>query len=392
MSDLPYWRLSSLYFFYFAVVGIVSPYWGLYLDFIGFTPTQIGLIVAVPMISRIFAPNLWGWLADKSGKYLTVIQLGAVGAVLGFIGLFFTVDFWGVLLFASLFTFFWNAILPQFEVITLDALKSQTHQYSKIRLWGSIGFIVTVVGLGYMFEIFSVSLLPMVLWLFLIAIALTSFILPKSPHKQKTKKKLSIWPIVSQKPVFLFLLAAALCHLSHGVYYGFYSLFMAKAGYSSEIIGLTWAVGVVAEIILFIKIPQILKRYNLWLCYSAALLAAGIRWLVIGFFPNHIVLIFAIQTLHALTFALAHSVAIEFVRQSFAPEVRGSGQAFYSAICFGGGGALGAYLCGYLWEWAPLYCFIFASVAAFAGVAVTMVGLRSSVRCNTADQHDSFMT
>ncbi len=372
MGGVPYWRLSSLYFFYFAVVGIMSPYWGVYLDFRGLTPQQIGLVTAIPMLTRIVAPNIWGWMADASGQYLRVIQLGAVGAVVGFMGLLFYHGYWALLLFATAFTFCWNAILPQFEVITLDALKGRTHFYSRVRLWGSVGFIATAVGLGLLFDRFSVALLPALLWAFLILIALSTLWLPKTRQQPATRVRVPLKQTLRSKAVLLFLLAAFMLHVSHGAYYSFFSIYLLAAGYSSTAVGLLWALGVVAEILVFLKVHRLLHRFGLWWCYLLSLLAAGLRWVLIGYYADNLgVLLFA-QCLHALTFAVAHSVAIEMVRRSFPESSRGSGQALYSAFCYGGGGALGAVLTGQIWSYSPTGAFVFASVVAGLGALIVL--------------------
>ena len=377
MNGVPYWRLAGFYFFYFAVVGIISPYWGLYLDQLGFSPGEIGVLVALPMLTRILAPNIWGWLTDRTGRYLFIIRLGALGAVLAFIGVLVRTDYWGLLLFTALFTFFWNAVLPQFEVVTLDALGDNTHNYSRIRLWGSIGFIMTVVGLGFAFDTFSVAVLPWVLWCFLIFIAVATFSVPTVPHRRHTLTEHSLGDTLRQRKVLYFLVAALLLHLSHGVYYGFFSLFMAKHGFSGAAIGGMWAIGVVAEIVIFLKAPAILSRFTLRQCYLLSIFAAIVRWWLIGQFPTHVSLILFAQILHALTFGLAHAVAIEFVRTAFGQASQGKGQALYSAFCFGGGGALGAYLSGQIWSFSPAACFMFAASAAALSWIVAYWGMKT---------------
>lgn len=377
IEGVPYWRLSSLYFFYFAAVGVISPYWGVYLDSLGFSGAEIGLIVATPMFTRMLAPNVWGWLADRSGRYVAVIRTGAILACVTYLGVLVNREFWGLLLYTSLFTFFWNAILPQFEVITLDALRDQTHQYSRIRLWGSIGFIVTVVGLGFLFDVLSIALLPTALLIILIAIAAATFSIPtiKCPPQSSAPSD-GLWQTVCSPRVYYFLSAAFLLHVSHGAFYGFFTLFLLDHGYSSSAIGCIWAVGVIAEIFLFLKVPHLLRRYSVWHCYLFSILAAVLRWTLVGLGVDSPVIILIAQVLHAFTFGLAHAVAIETVRQTFAPRSRGKGQALYSAICFGGGGALGAYICGYLWMWEPASCFYFAAIVAGGAALITYFGMR----------------
>lgn len=375
--SVPYWRLSSLYFFYFLAVGILLPYWGLYLDYLGLTPAQIGVVVAIPMLTKVLAPNIWGWLADASGQYLLVIRTGAVFALVFFIGLLIYRDYWAVVLYAAAFSFFWNAILPQFEVLTLDALGSQTDYYSRIRLWGSIGFIVSVVFLGLIFERVGLAYLPIFFWLLLLMLTACTFALPKvDVHHEKASSGqflTSLW----RTPVVCFLIASVFLNLSHGVFYGFYSLHLASFDYTKTSIGLLWAVGVIAEILIFLKVPRIFSGFNLWQCYLFGLAASALRWVLVALLPEHgSVMIFA-QLLHALTFGLTHAVAIEIVRRSFAKRDRGKAQAMYSAVSFGAGGALGAYLSGVIWSFGAIYSFLFAALMSCIGVAIVFFGMRA---------------
>lgn len=375
MQGVPYWRLSSLYFFYFAAVGVISPYWSVYLSWLGFAGAEIGVIVAIPMVTRVLAPNLWGWLADVSGQYLRVIQVGSLCSCVAFVGLFYRTDFWGIIFFTAVFTFFWNAILPQFEVVTLDALGANSYSYSRIRLWGSIGFIFTVVGLGVAFEYFTVGILPATLFIVLIFIALSALTLSakraETQFPLESKQFLRSFTLV----VYAFLAGAFFLHLSHGAFYGFYSLFLLEHGYSNTSVGLLWSVGVIAEIVLFLKVPWILHRFSLRFCYLLSLMAAVLRWGLVSIYVDSPVIMILTQLFHSLTFALAHAVAMEFLRQKFPGASRGKAQAFYSALCFGGGGAVGALVSGLLWAIEPAYCFAAAAFLALCAFVIVFFGM-----------------
>lgn len=380
MGHIPYLRLSTLYFVYFATVGIISPYWSVYLDSLGFDGRDIGLIIALPMLTRLAAPNVWGWLADRTGQHLRVIQLGALLAFLTFSGLFFTTSFVGVVFFTCVFTFFWNAILPQFEVITLDHLHKDARFYSRIRLWGSVGFIFAVVGLGGGLEIYPESLMLWIVSGLLFAIFLCAVSLPKTDHLEAINRKDEAFlASLKRSSVRSFLASALFLHLSHGAFYGFYSLYLMALGYSSWLVGCLWAVGVIAEIVLFVKVPSIFNRFSLRHCFIVCCAAAVVRWLLVTWLSDSVIITVAAQMLHAFTFGLAHSVSIEYVRKSFSISVRGKAQAFYSAVCFGGGGAVGAYLSGILWSVDGRWCFLAAAVFALIGLLVALYGMRDPV-------------
>lgn len=94
MPNLPYWRLSGFYFFYFAFVGAMSPFWGLYLRSLTFNAFEIGVLMSLLQVMRIFAPNIWGHIADRTGRRTTIVQIAALGSVLVFGGVFFGSSFW----------------------------------------------------------------------------------------------------------------------------------------------------------------------------------------------------------------------------------------------------------------------------------------------------------
>ncbi|WP_075188014.1 MFS transporter [Teredinibacter haidensis] len=370
---MPYWRLSAVYFCYFAVVGALSPYWGLYLEDLGYQPADIGLLSAIPMLTKLAAPNIWGALADYSGRRLRVIRLGAAGACICFLGILIRQDYVWLIAVTIAYSFFWNAILAQFEVVTLSYLDAEPHSYSRVRLWGSVGFIVTVVVLGYMLEVVSIRHLPLVIFIFLTGILLSAISLPSDQpviHQRGVGRFLEI---IKEGHVLWFFAVMALLQLSHGVYYTFYSIYLESFGYSRTFIGVLWAIGVIAEILIFLRMPQLFKWFSILRLLQVSLLLTAIRWWVIGWFPQSVLFITLIQILHAFSFGVAHAIAIEFVRTRFSESAQSQGQAFYSAVCFGGGNALGAYISGLLWQEQPLWAFAFAVFAVLMGFVFSLL-------------------
>ncbi|SMF64337.1 MFS transporter, PPP family, 3-phenylpropionic acid transporter [Alteromonadaceae bacterium Bs31] len=357
---MPYWRLSAVYFCYFAVVGAISPYWGLYLDATGYSPTQIGVLSAIPMLTKLLAPNIWGAWADATGQRLNIIRLGAAGACLCFAAIFVGQGYIWLIVVLLSFSFFWNAILAQFEVVTLNHLASQPQRYSRIRVWGSVGFILTVVLLGYLFELIDIRLLPLIIFIFLCGIFFSTLSLPEEEQKSQRPVKGSFLALLLNRNVFLFFFILTLLQVSHGVYYTFYSIYMESYGYSRTLIGLFWAIGVVAEIVIFIWMPAILQRFSLLLLLQASLFLTALRWAAIACYPELWGLMITVQLLHAFGFGVSHAVAIEFVRRQFGSSAQGQGQAFYSAVCFGAGSAVGALCSGLLWELKPSWAFVFS--------------------------------
>lgn len=373
-NGIPYWRLSGFYFFYFALLGALLPYWALYLQHTGFSVNDIGLLMAMLMGTKIVAPNLWGWLADRSQQRLAIIRVGALLAALIFSAVFLDPGFWGMLLVILGFSFFWNAILPQFEVITLDYLQQQPEVYSRVRLWGSVGFIITAGGLGPVFAAVSVSWLPTVLWLNLIAIWLCSYTLADHAYRVR-QGNASFLAALGKPQSVLFFIACFLMQLSHGPYYGFFSIFMKEQGYGEQVIGALWALGVIAEVVLFVFMHRLMLSVSLRALCVVSLLLAALRWAGTAWLPEHLGAVVILQVLHAATFGVFHAVAIQTVHIYFPPATAGQGQAFYSAISFGAGGALGAWLSGYAWQaWGGVWAFGLAAAVALIAAGLMAIG------------------
>lgn len=350
MKTLPYWRLSGFYFFYFAALGALIPYWGLYLKSLGFSEADIGELIAIIMATKIVAPNVWGWIADHTGKRMLIIRLASLLAVMSFAGVFLGSSYWWLALVMTLFSFFWNASLPQFEAATMNHLGEQTHRYSAIRMWGSIGFIVAVAGLGTLFDHFSVTLLPLVLLVIFAGIWINSLFVPEHGAGHMTLDSEPLRQVLAKPEVLALLLVCFLVQASHGPYYTFYSIYLEGYGYSRQWIGWLWALGVVAEIGVFLLMYRLLPRYGSRRLLLAALYLTTLRWVLIALFLESISMLLFAQLLHAASFGVVHAVAIHLIHRFFTGRHQGKGQALYSSVTFGIGGALGSLYGGYLWE------------------------------------------
>jgi PPP family 3-phenylpropionic acid transporter len=373
---LPYWRLSSFYFFYFAVVGSLTPYWGIYLKSLGYSSKDVGFITAIILGTRIIAPNFWGWLADKTQQRLGIVRQGSAIACIVFAGVFISSHYVWLVLVISCYTFFWHAVLPQFEVITLSYLGSQYQRYGQIRLWGSLGFMAAVIGLGLLFDYLAIRFLPIAILSFLLLIFLSSLSLTAIPAQKVASSSQGFFSLVFQPAIICFLLSSFLLQLSHGPYYTFYSLYLQEHyGYSSTSTGLLWALGVLAEVAIFLAMPKIMHRFDVRNLLLITFLISALRWYLIGYCADWLwVLLFA-QLLHAATFGIAHAASIEIVRGHFRGAHQGQGQALYSSLSFGAGGALGSLIGGLLWDYSASLTFLVASISSLGAFFIAFFGL-----------------
>lgn len=374
-TALPYWRLSGFYFFYFALLGSTAPFLGLYFDHLGFSAERIGELVAIPMLMRCLAPNLWGWLGDVTGRRLLIVRVGALCTLLSFSLIFYGKSYAWLALVMALHAFFWHAVLPQFEVITLAHLRGQASRYSQIRLWGSVGFIVAVVGLGALFDRLSLDIYPVAVMAVMIGILISSAWVPSAvpEPRPETAGQGGFLRQLCRPGVLAFFACVGLMQVSHGPYYTFFSIHLEALGYGRGTIGLLWALGVIAEILVFLVMARLLARFSLRQVLAASFVLGAIRWLLLGTLADHLGVLLVAQLMHAATFGSFHAAAIHFVQRSFGHRQQGQGQALYATLA-GIGGALGALYSGYSWaSLGPLWTFAIASLAALAAAVIIAI-------------------
>jgi len=374
---VPYWRLSGYYFLFFVTVGIYMPFWSLYLRSINFNAEQIGILSAIVVGTKIFTTYLWGWIVDYSGQRMRVIQFASLFSALTFIAVLFVKDFWALAFIMFLFAIFWSASLPQIEASTLSHLGESSHAYTIIRLWGSVGFIVIVWGLGIVFESLSISYVPLILLVSMVMVWLLTLSIPDTPPEPHHESHESLKIILSKPKVIALLLACFLMLASHGPYYTFYSIYLEDHGYSSSFIGQMWALGVVAEVVLFLFMHRLIVVSGLRKLFLLSLFLASVRWLLIAFFVDNLVLLCLAQLLHAATFGICHAVAIQYIHKYFRGKLQGRGQGLYSSTSFGAGFAIGSLLTGYGWETiGAANCFIIASASAFVAMVIAFIWVK----------------
>ncbi|WP_168526791.1 MFS transporter [Acinetobacter sp. A3] len=345
-------KLSGFYFFYYAIVGTFLPFWSLYLEDQGFNYQEIGFLSSIAILTRFFAPFIWGWIADKSGKRMLLVRIATWMESFIWLLIFIVPNsFQSIALLMLIFSFFQNAILAQFEGVTLFWLGDKRAElYGKVRKWGSVGFIVGVFGIGAILEIIPISMLPMLLLSISLLAFLWSFSIREPSAAPTSQKQLEpLMPILKRPVVYSFFMIELVLLFSHAPFYSFYSNFLHQAGFSTTQIGLLWSVGVIAEIIMFAYATWFLQLWSWRVLVAFCLGVTALRWVMVGLFPSTFIVQFLAQSIHAFSFGLFHIIAMRVIFQNFSVGQQGRGQALYSTM-WGLGVALGSILAGHYWD------------------------------------------
>ena len=366
---LPYRQLAGFYFFYFAYLGAFAPFFSLYLDGVGMSAVEIGVLMSVPQLTRIVAPQLWGWLADRGTSRLRVARLAGVAGTIAWFGAFAGSHFAWLFVVLLAMTFFWSAALPLVEATTLSHLGEETARYGRVRVWGSLGFIVAVVGVGYTLDYSSTRT---VLWIVLgLMGAMLGFCwaVPDARVTPHASDALPIGHILRRPEVIALISACALMAAAHGPYYTFYTIHLVDQGYSKSLAGWLWALGVICEIGIFIWMTHLYRSFSARQILIVSFALAVARFLMIGWLAGSLAALLLAQVLHAATFGSFHAAAIGVVHKFFRGRHQARGQAIYGSLAYGVGGAIGGLASGYAWAGlGPALTFTLASACALAGM------------------------
>lgn len=341
---------AFFFFAYYGFVGIFSPYASLYFADKGMTAAQIGVLMSLMQVMRIFGPNLWGWVADRSQRRVMVLRITAMAALAAFSGMFFGetfAQFFVVMVAINMFT---SAQGPLSEALMLSEMRGDLTHYGRLRLWGSVGFIVSVTVAGKLLDWYGVGLMPWVALTLLILVLAASWRMQEAPHVHTLHDAPSVMSLMKRREVIAFFASTFLMIAAHSSLYVFYSLYLAQIGYTKTVIGLMWSLGVVAEIVFFFYQAPIFRRFGVQKLMMVSLLIAVPRFLMIGFCAESLFWLLIAQVLHAATFGVHHSASIATLQRWFSGPLQARGQALFISISYGLGGTLGGLILSVFWD------------------------------------------
>jgi PPP family 3-phenylpropionic acid transporter len=338
-------RLSAFYAASFLVVGVQLPFWPVWLAGRGLDAHQIAAVFAAAIWAKVFATPLLGALADRLGRRRAVMIALAATASAFYAGLWPVAGFWAILALNLVAGMAQSAVMPLGDSITLAAVRDEGLDYGRVRVWGSITFILAAIGSGWALGLRADAGQGgnQVLALVLVASGILLAACIGVPAGRSATGKRIRWAALAQfaadRRFWLFVISAAALQSSHQLYYGFGTLIWRQYGLSDGVIGVLWAEGVLAEIALFWCSAWLVARFGPLGLMAAGGIAGILRWSLMGLVPG-LAAAAVLQLLHAATFGASHLGAMHFLSRQVPPDAAASAQSLYSALSAGFGSGL----------------------------------------------------
>lgn len=377
-------RFAVLWFCYFAAIGSFNPYAPLWFKELGFSTLAIGTIASLQAWTRVVAPYAWGWLGDHSGHRMRWVHLATWVCVAAAAGLLWARGY-GVVAACTVVLFLANgAVVPLSEASLAHQLKTSSDtdagSYGRVRVWGSVGFIVATLTFGVVLQVAGIGWFP---WLLVAMYVLLAVAAGRAPdlrddvtgHEQVE----GILAILRRPEVAWFFASIFFTVLAHTSLYTFFSLYLDSLGYAKSVVGTMWAVSIAVEIAFFGAQGRIFARVppHRWLQLAAAV--SVLRFGVTAAFAAHWPALVVAQLMHVVTFAAQHAACIEMISRHFVGPQRGRGQALYSVLGYGASGVIGGVAGGWISaRWGFAAVFWAATLAAAAGWVCAMKSQRAA--------------
>ncbi len=367
-------RLGAFYAASFLVVGIQLPFWPVWLAGRGLDAQQIATVFAAAIWAKVIATPALGALADRLGRRRAVMIALAGLAAAAYGGLWPVAGFWAILALNLVAGVAQSALMPLGDSITLAAVRRDGLDYGRVRVWGSVSFVVAAIGSGAALAAGARAgkagdqVLLLVLAASAVLFAACIGVPAAAPATMRRSRRSALGLLVADRRFWLFVVSAAALQSSHQLYYGFGTLYWRQLGFSDSVIGMLWAEGVVAEIVLFwYSAPFVARLGPLGLMALGG--AAGIvRWSLLGLVPG-LAMAAVLQLLHAATFGASHLGAMHYLARTVPPGAAASAQSLYAALSAGLGSGLVMLAAGALYAAFGGHAYLFMALLSAAGLA-----------------------
>jgi len=352
LTPSPYGWISQYFGGFFFAYGVYLPFWALWFEEQGVSPTDIGLLVGIGFATRCVANMTLTPRIHKVEHLMPALRWLSFAALVFVAFHFFTGgSFWLMAIATILFNLCCGPIVPLSDAMANYYARLKMLDYGRTRLWGSIAFIAGSTVVGFLVAKFGSDMiiytaLAGVVASLLFSLRRTTPMPVTTEEEHAERPKLS--ELLREMSVVKFLVLVALIQGSHAAYYSFSSIYWKEAGYSEDIIGYLWSLGVVAEVAVFAFSKRLFSGWTLRTLFVVASLGVVARWGLTAS-TTALVALVMIQLLHGVTFAMAHIAAIQYIQNSEQRKMVAL-QALYNAIPLGAFIALMTALSGWGYE------------------------------------------
>ncbi|MBX5480887.1 MAG: MFS transporter [Myxococcaceae bacterium] len=331
--------LAGYYLLYFATTGILLPYLPAWLKSLGLPASQVGVLIALQPTWTLIAPPLWGHLADRFGRPDRVLSAISLGAVIGFAPLLVTERFWPIVLALTAYAFFASAITSIADSLALHRVALRGGSYARIRLFGSIGFVLSTSAFGFAVDKMDRRVIAVALAL-MGAYFLWTFTLRAQAAAVPGRHPLQGLTLLRHRDLALVLLACALHWIASAPYHGNFGIHVIALHLPPWVIGVSAALGVIAEILVMYLYPRVAERLAPRHVLLVAFVGSAVRWTGMALVDGAAAII-ALSLLHGLSFGAFYVAAVQFVSRRVPATLRATGQALMASVTFGVGGLVG---------------------------------------------------
>lgn len=343
--------LALSYFTYFFSYGIFLPFWSVWLKGLGLTPETIGLLLGAGLVARFLGSLLIAPRVNDPSRLIVALR------VLGLLTLVFMLAFWmgthvaWLMLVMVGFNLFFSPLVPLTDALANTWQKQVTMDYGRVRLWGSIAFVIGSALTGKLVSLFDYQAVLVLLSLgiasMMLGMLLQPSVMPQGDIHPQSGAGWGAWRTLIRQNG-RFLICVSLLQGAHAAYYGFSAIYWQSAGYSASAIGYLWSLGVVAEVVIFAVSNKVFRRFSASDLLLLSCLSGVVRWGLMGWTTELPWLIVA-QILHCGTFTVCHLAAMRYIAARQGREVIRL-QAVYSAVAMGGSIAVMTVFAGFLYQ------------------------------------------
>lgn len=375
-------RLGLFYGALFVLYGVQLPYLPVWLDWRGLTPEEIGLVSSLPLIVRLVATPSLALAADHGQSHRRIIVLLAWIGLAASLLLPLAHGLWPILALVIVLLVAVPSAMPLAETVAMTGVRLARLDYGRMRLWGSITFIVMNIAGGWALAAWGADSVVVMVVLGCALTVLAAHLLPSIPAAADPSASggagrarpglAETVALLADRRVALFLVAAGATQASHAVFYAFGVIHWRAQGLSAGTIGTLWAIGVLIEVALFAvsgRLVAIAGAVGLLVLGGAAAL---LRWSAMAADPALWVLV-VLQLMHGLTFGATHLGAMHVIERIAPPAQAGSAQALHATVTAGVAMGLALYLAGRLYG--PFGGASYLAMAALGAIGLAAAAL-----------------